>query len=306
MRLELPLWALLLFSFASFVVSHWIFTVPAGIGLAVLGWRGAPWLGSFRWLAFGASALLAMPFVLAAFFAVRDEINAATARAKYLRTLERDETVTGLPLYAGTRIWFADEAHTTIRSVELPRLTTILEVPFTGTVVWSETVETWAGMLDADHSIGGWPCRRGWIEIGRDGTLRRCELASAHRFFDYELPADTKVSLLAANNAWNFSIPQDKGLAIKALSATAPGGISLQVSGEGRLKAIHSGTGQTIVVHGVRLNSMNVRFSEQAAFGEAAEPFVVAGEQQPAGTAVKIDLLDGTVSLAGPKWWLSE
>ncbi|MBI5260214.1 MAG: hypothetical protein HY852_00155 [Bradyrhizobium sp.] len=235
--LEPPLWDLLLFSFASFVASHWILTIPAAVGLAVLGWRGGPRLKSFRWLAFGASAILAMPFVLAVLFALHDKIRAANAQAKFLR---------------------------------------------------------------------GWPCRWGSVAISSDRMWERCELASAHAFFDYELPVGTRLSYLSETDEWSFLIPEGKGLAIKALSATVPGAFSLEASGDGHLKGITSKGGQTIVVYGVVLGTMYVRFSGQAVFGKTSQSTVVAGEQQPAGTAVKIDLLTGAVSLAGPKWCLSE
>jgi len=47
-----------------FVVWHWYWTAPAAIGLAAAGWY-ARRLQRLRWLAFAASALLALPFVIA-------------------------------------------------------------------------------------------------------------------------------------------------------------------------------------------------------------------------------------------------
>jgi len=64
MRLELPLWARLILSYVMFVVWHWYWTAPAAIGLAAAGWY-ARRLQRLRWLAFAASALLALPFVIA-------------------------------------------------------------------------------------------------------------------------------------------------------------------------------------------------------------------------------------------------
>lgn len=306
MRLELPHSALLLFWYGYLVVSYWFVSAPSAIGLAMFGWYGPRWLGPHRWVPFSASALLAIPLLLFAIFAVHDDIKSSNARAKLLRTLDRDEIVAGFSLYAGSKIWFQDAAHTAVQSVELPRPTNILGVSFTGTVWWNGGIKTWNGRLAADQSINGWPCRSDLVEIDGEGLLQSCELAAPHAFFGYELPAGTSVNYSSAISTWSLSVPNDKGLAIKTLSTTTPGGVTLLLTGDGRLKGISSGSEKTVVVRGVLLNTMNINVTDKAVLGRLAEPLVVAGERQPAGTAVRIDLEVGTVSLAGAKWWLSD
>jgi hypothetical protein len=66
-----------------------------------------------------------------------------------------------------------------------------------------------------------------------------------------------------------------------------------------------SGRGQTIVVRGAPLNSMN-RYGRGDQVVALAAPFMVAGEMRPAETGVRIDLATGGISLAGKNWWLSE
>jgi hypothetical protein len=293
MRLELPLWALLLFWFAYSVVSYWFISIPSVIGLALLGRYGHRWLGRLRWLAFGVSALLATPFLLIAIFALQDEMRSSNAQAKLLRTLDHDEVVAGLELFAGSKIFFQDEAQTAVQSIELPRVTNILGVSFTGSVWWNATARSWNGTLAADQSIGGWPCRSGPVEIDGEGKPRGCELAAPYTILDYELPAGA-------------SVIHSSVIRTRTLSTTAPGGVTLLLTEDGRLKGINSGLGKTMVVHGVPLNTMNINVTDKAAMGALAEPFIVAGERQPAGTAVRIDLEGGTVSLAGAGWWLSE
>jgi hypothetical protein len=62
---------------------------------------------------------------------------------------------------------------------------------------------------------------------------------------------------------------------------------------------------KTIVIHGVPLETMkHPRVSSGAR--KIVESVTVAGERQIVDTGVKIDLATGTVSLAGPRWWLSE
>ena len=70
MRYELTRWELLLFSYVVVVVSNSLLTAPAAIGLAAAGWFARRRLGRLRWLAFAASALLAIPFVIAVVLAV--------------------------------------------------------------------------------------------------------------------------------------------------------------------------------------------------------------------------------------------
>jgi hypothetical protein len=70
MRYELTRWELPLAWYVVVVVSNSLWTAPAAIGLAAFGWYGRRRLGRLRWLAFAASALLAIPFVIAVVLAV--------------------------------------------------------------------------------------------------------------------------------------------------------------------------------------------------------------------------------------------
>jgi hypothetical protein len=305
MKLELPIWATLPLMCTSFVVSYWFLTVPGAVGLATLGWYAPPWLGRLRWLALGVAALLSITFVAAAIVVALDEIRSAEISRTYMRILDRDETIAGLSLHAGSKIWFRDKQHTEIQWAQLSRATDIAGVPFIGDVWWDNELGTWSGSLARDHRIDGWPCRIGPVGIVRDGALRSCTLAASHVFFDHELPIRTAVSHDAAGT-WSFSVPDDMEISVKTLSATAKGPITLSVGDGGHLKGISSGSENMIVVRGVGLRTMNILISDGAALGELAEPFVVAGEQHGVGVAVRIDLASGVVSLAGPRWWLSE
>jgi len=304
MRLELPLWALALFWFVYSVVSYWFISIPSAIGLAMLGWYRP--LGRLRWPAFGVSALLATPFLLVAMFALQDEMRSSNAQAKLLRTLDHDEVVAGLELFAGSKIFFQDEAQTAVQSIELPRVTIILGVSFTGSVWWNAAAQSWNGTLAADQGIKGWPCRSGPVEIDGEGKPRGCELAAPYTILGYELPTGASIIYSSVIKTWSFFVPEDKALATKALSTTVPGGVTLLVREDGRLRGINSGGGKSMVVHAVPLNTMNINVTDKAVMGALAEPFVVGGVRQPAGTAVRIDLEAGTVSLAGAGWWLSE
>lgn len=287
-------------SLAVFDLRCWISAAAIVACLAILGWYGAHLLGRYRWIPLGTAALMAMPLAIYLLHEVHD-------RFVYERTLDHDETVTGLPLYAGSRIRFEDPAHTVIRSVNLSRVTHILGVPFTGRIRHrrgGDSPGVWAGTLAVDQSISGWLCSgRCEVIIRYDGTLSSCQLATAHTFFDYELPAGTQVAYDPTDIL--FALPSDKELAIKALSTTAPGGVTLTVTGNGRLKEINGLIRHTIVVHSLPLKTPVV-WSEEAVSGRLAEPLVVGGERRPEGTAVRIDLVAGTVSLAGANWWLSE
>jgi hypothetical protein len=230
------------------------------------------------------------------------------------RTLDHDEIVAGESLYAGSRIRFRDREHTHIEFIKLPRVTDISGVPFIGTVrsasVGGDNPGRWYGTLAADHTIDGWPCAGGKITITRWGNnkLLTCQLATAHAFFDFELPASTTVyygdtyrRIVTYIDTWHLGLPPDKSIAIKALSTTAPAGVALWVTGDGHLLSIRLRDGQTINVHGVPLIANIELVGEEGVVGEIAESFVIAGEQQPAGTKVSIDLAAGTVSLAEPR-----
>jgi len=302
MRIDFPLsvW------FVYLDIKFWLLTVPAAIVLILLGWRGTDWLRGFRWAAFGVAALLAMPFPTVATLAIIDQIRSARSLAALQRTLDRGETVAGLPLSAGSRIQFRDKAHSSIVSIDLPNATNIRGVHVVGTLIWRDFSHVWSGTLAEGQRLDGWPCGAGPVEFDNDGIVQNCELAAVHELLGFKLPPGTNVTRGNANEPWAFHLPPDAGLPIPTLSATAPAGVTLWVAGDGRVERINSGYGQTIVVRGVPLNSMHFYLRGDQVVASLAEPFAVAGETRPAETGVRIDLSTGAISLASKNWWLSE
>jgi hypothetical protein len=265
------------------------FTMPIASGLTVFAVFGPKRLARFRWVAVGLMVVIVIGH--GAMHEVRE-------RYVYGRKLDRDETVAGVPLPAGSRIRFEDTGFTTIDYIKLPRVTRVAGIPFTGTMRFlhgGERPATWSGTLAADQNISGWPCQSGeYVQIQLDGSLYTCRLASAHTFFDYELPAGTAVQHWMD---WYFDLPPDKGLAIKVLDTTAPPGIRIKIASDGRLKTIdpyhasHRGdAGKTIVVRGYPLKAVDVEVSPESVTGQLAEPFTIGGVQQPAGTRITINL----------------
>jgi hypothetical protein len=110
----------------------------------------------------------------------------------------------------------------------------------------------------------------------------------------------------SADKAWDIRLPADASMVVPALATTAPAGVTLSIVSDGRVERIASGNGQTIVVRGVPLNSMNLYVRGDQVVAALAESFMVGGEMRPAETGVRIDLASGAVSLAGKNWWLSE
>jgi hypothetical protein len=117
----------------------------------------------------------------------------------------------------------------------------------------------------------------------------------------YVLPPGTKVTRDADQAHWNLDLPNNAGLVIPALAATAPPRTTLRVTHNGRLESA-SGNGATMVVRGVPLNSMNLYVRVDRVVALLKEPFAVAGEMRPADTDVSIDLTTGDVALAGKNW----
>ena len=116
---NLPPWVWFIY----FDIMFWFVSVPTAIALVFIGWYGADRLRRLRWVAFGTAALLALPFPIAGALVVIGEIRAAIDLAALERTLDRDETIAGMPLPAGSTIRFGDKAHTSIVSIDLPRAT---------------------------------------------------------------------------------------------------------------------------------------------------------------------------------------
>ena len=83
-------------------------------------------------------------------------------------------------------------------------------------------------------------------------------------------------------------------------------GVTLLVTSSGRLENMSAGLGQTILVHGVPLNSMNLSLRGDQVVAALAAPFWFADEMRPADTGVQTDLPSGSIALAGKNWWLSE
>jgi hypothetical protein len=284
---DLSFWAFLILLGAL----YWFVTAPIAVGLAILGWYGRRWLGRWRWVVLAVAALLAAPV---AFYG----LNIAYDQYALQRALDRDETVKGVQFYAGSTLRFYDRDQKLFESAELRRVTNILGVPFIGTITL-DGFGNWEGTLAADQTISGWPCRSGRVGIENDGTLWFCHLASAHSYYEYELPAGTMVNR-GSGDTWLLDLPRDKGVAIRSLSATAPPDVTLTVTSDGRLKSISRGLEKTIIVHDVSLQAF-LEVVGTKVRGKLAKPSVVAGEQQSVGTRVSIDLAAGTVSLAEPR-----
>jgi hypothetical protein len=300
--IDLPFWVW----FVYFDVAFWFLTAPAAIILMIIGWRGAGGFRGLRRVAFGAAALLAIPFPIAATFIVIGEINAAANLAALHRTLDRDETVAGMALPAGTRILFRDKAHMGIASIDLPGAVNIRGMRLAGTVAWNDYSQVWSATLAEDQGLDGWPCRAGSIEFDKDGTVQECELTKTYELLEFALPPGTDVRRGTDGKPWALRLPEDAGLAMPALSTMAPPGVTLLVTSNGRLENMSSGHGQTIVVRGVPLNSMNLSLRGDQVVAALAAPFMVDGEMRPAATGVQVDLPSGGIVLARKNWWLSE
>jgi hypothetical protein len=163
----------------------------------------------------------------------------------------------------------------------------------------------WTGELADDQTIHGWPCRAGAIDFDDDGSPLACKLAAEHQFLGLTLPSGTEISRDKNNALWSLQLPDEDGLAIPALATSAPPGIALRVTDNGRLEAMTSGNGAPIVVRGVPLNTMNLVVRGDHVIAALKEPFTVAGAMQPIDTGVDIDLTSGAIALAGKNWWLS-
>jgi hypothetical protein len=301
-RIEIPFWVLLVY----FDLKFWFLTVPAAILLVLAGWYGAEWLRAFRWVAFGLAAVLAIPFPVAGALALIGEMRDAAYRAARLRTLDRDETIAGMPLPAGTKILFRDKAHSHIASIELPPAARAGDLSLTGGLRWDDSNGTWSGMLAEDQHLNGWPCRAGLVEFDGNGLVQNCEITTAHTLLGLDWPSGTNVTRGRAGKSWAFRLPPDRELYLAAISAFAPGGVTLWITDEGHLERINSGHGQTIIVRGVPLNSMNFYLRRDRVVAALAQPFTVSGLMLPAETGVQIDLTTGAVSAAAKNWWLSE
>jgi hypothetical protein len=297
--LNLPWW----FWVAVAIVWHWYFTVPAAFALAVAGWYGAGWT---RWPAIGGAAILTLPFAgYAVSFFVRRK-----REASYWRTLRSDETVAGLPWLAGSRLHFADTAHTDLISVDLPRVAELWGIRVTGRVTrherWRDAGPCWSVMLAEDQWLDGLPSRAGAIGfdkdytvLGKDGGVERCELAAAHQLFGLQLPRGTTVQRGHRGKPWYLLLPADAGVALPTLGATAPAGVTLYISDDSSLEEMGSAHGQTILIRGVRLQTEDLRIEGEQVAASLAEPCAVAGDILPAGARVHLRLATGAVSVYG-------
>jgi hypothetical protein len=301
--IDFPLW----FIAGYLVVVGWYVSVPAIVVLGLVGCF-ADMARGWRVAAFGTAALLSAPFVVCAVLAIIDNAKDKrfqADRAQLHRTLDHDETVTGLALPAGSDIDFTDKSRSQILSVRLPAVTDIRGVPVTGTLTWQDSSHVWQGTLAGDQIVGGFPCAAGPISFDSDGAVYECRLAAAHGFLGFALPPGTTLTRGADQAHWKLQLPDDAGLEIPALAATAPAGAALDVTHDGRLERASSGNGATMVVRGVPLDSMNLFVRGDRVVAPLKQPFAVAGEMRPADTAVSIDLTTGDVALAGKNWWLS-
>jgi hypothetical protein len=284
-------------------VHFWYVTAPTAVALLLLGWYGAIWLGSLRWVALGAGAVLTLPFLMSALMYAVQSLEAA----RRWRTLDHAATVANVVLPARSRIRFADKAQTEFISVDLPDVTEIMGVRFSGHLTrydsWDDIGPVWSGTLAEDQVVNGIPCRAGYFTFDKFGTIldvhgmvHKFGLAAAHEFFGLSFPPGTSVRRGNAGRLWSFLLPADRGVFVPMLGTTAPGGVTLEIADDGRLDNIGSGHGQIIRVRGLPLNSRHFRLQGGQIISELAEPGVVAGATWSAGTGVVIDLATGEVA----------
>jgi len=154
---RLPWW----FWLGVVIVKYWYVTLPLAMALAMAASYGAPWLGGLRWIPIAAVVLLALPFPLAALIVIYQSYDAT----RFWRTLETADTISDLPLPAGSRIQFADRAHSIVVLIELPHVTEILGMRLAGTLQpWKRqgnAVTHWGGNLHEYQIIDGLPCKGG-------------------------------------------------------------------------------------------------------------------------------------------------
>lgn len=285
------------------VVKYWYVTITLAIALALAASYGAPWLGGLRWILIATVAVLALPFPLAALIAIYQSYDAK----RFWRTLETAETISGLPLPAGSKVQFADKAHSIVALIELPHVTEILGMKLTGTLQPSKrqgaVVTHWGGDLHGYQIIDGLPCkggpyandRSGGVLFDTTGKLHRCTLGAQHELLGLKLPPNTMVRRVNEEEPWSLLL-STTGAYIPELETMAPVGVTLDVANGGRLMRIGSGHGQTIV-RDVPLSSKSFELRGEVVVSELAEPFTVAGEMRPAGTAVRLDLRTGGITV---------
>jgi hypothetical protein len=199
--INFPFW----FIAAYFVVTGWYVSAPAIVVLGLVGcfvdmnrgWRVA---------VFGAGALLSAPFVVYAVLAIIDNAKYKRFQAEVHRSLDHDETVTGVALRAGSDIYFTDKSRTQILSVRPPVVTEIRGVRVTETLMWQDFSHVWQSKLAGDQIVGGLPCAAGFIAFDNDGAVHECKLAAAHPFLGFALPPGTTVTRGADQAHWSLHL----------------------------------------------------------------------------------------------------
>jgi hypothetical protein len=223
-----------------------------------------------------------------------DEPRRKKFLAERRRRLDRDETVDGVLFPAGSEISDSE--------IALPHPTHVLSALLAGTLLRSSYVGAWTGTLVENTTIAGWPCRAGEVAFS-EYELRECVLSFAHDIFGISLPPGTLVSrYTGGREPWKFRLPENTGTLIPALQTTAPPGATLYVIGayltdKGEFDRMTSAQKATVMVRGVPLSSQSLYLRGDNVLSSLSEPFTVAGEVRPAGTAVRVSLQTDTVSL---------
>jgi len=107
------------------IVKYWYITIPLAITLAWAAWHGET---SLRWVLIAAVVFLTLPFPAGALIVLYQSYDAT----RFWRTLDTAETISDLPLPAGSKVQFADKANTIVVSIELPHTTEIIGMRLTG------------------------------------------------------------------------------------------------------------------------------------------------------------------------------
>lgn len=210
----------LLEKYVIIVIYFWYITVPVGLilgGITIYakdtGWglRSLPLIGSIIFL---------VPFVLFGIFLVKGKLDQRQRQQKreaHTWTLEKPQTVAGVELAAGSKIfldtWYDMDKKKQAELRDIERFYFSEPTKIFGVVVegyFYESGYTWEGTLSGNQTINGWPTK-GKIEITEEGKLIKGTLSKAHTIFGRTIPAGSRFEL-DSSDRWSFTFPEGKSI----------------------------------------------------------------------------------------------
>ena len=284
---------------------------PLALILGIVAIVGAAFTrGFWRIAATCVAALLVLDVAAAGVIWVlrmRDDADARAFDRSIHSTLDAAQVIDGVTLPPATAVTWTNSTHAHIEYAALPQPTDLLGV----TADWLRRNDNggWAVRLTAPQTIDGWTCQPEPVDLGQDGHLRGCTLATGREWNGWPIPPAALVRLNGPDKTVGMVLPKDDPVMAREIERPLPVTGAMSINADGSLDSVYLEADAPLAVCGIPLwNSLKWDYAAST-FGQGRNRPVVAvigalpndlvhrGRELSSGTTVALHLPDCSLTV---------